>query len=175
MKRLEEEKRDNWKRYRSNRRSDYNNNYNCDDNNCYSNNCNNNYSNNNNSGYLRKHHGSSSKTILFSSRQVVFNGFERKSEVLFSDANIDLSTIAIPLENRKLRINIVFSNGKIKINEDIPTVIRVKSVFSSVSFPNNSNISFGDYDYVTRSFREGMPHLYIRIDSVFSSTQITSL
>lgn len=118
------------------------------------------------------HNSGRKKSIVFSSRDIVAGGFENKFDIVFSSGNIDLSRVQIPLFDRMIKIDMVFSSGRIKINEDIPMVISVKSIFSSVNLPDRAGISFGGYDYVTRSFREGQPCLHIKIDSVFSSTDI---
>jgi hypothetical protein len=112
------------------------------------------------------------KSVIFSSRDIIAGGFESKFDIVFSSGNIDLSRVQIPLYDRSIKIDMVFSSGRIKINENIPMVISVKSLFSSVQLPDRNGISFGGYDYVTRSFREGQPALHIRIDSIFSSTDV---
>jgi hypothetical protein len=112
------------------------------------------------------------KSILFSSREVIAGGFEGKFEIIFSDGTIDLSKVQIPLYNRTIKIDVVFSSGRIKIEENIPMLISVKSVFSSVRLPDRNGITFGGYDYVTRSFIDGQPHLHVIIDSVFCSTDV---
>ena len=121
------------------------------------------------------HNPERKKSIIFSSRDIVAGGFERKFDIVFSSGNIDLSGVQIPLYDRDVKIDMIFSSGKIKINENIPMVISVKTIFSSVNLPRRKGMSFGGYDYVTRSFREGQPAIYIKIDSVFSSTDVVGV
>ena len=118
------------------------------------------------------HNPERKKSIIFSSRDIVAGGFERKFDIVFSSGNIDLSGVQIPLYDRDIKIDMVFSSGKIKINENIPMVISVKTIFSSVNLPNRNGVSFGGYDYVTKGFRQGQPAIYIKIDSIFSSTDV---
>lgn len=123
-----------------------------------------------NEGY----YGANRKDIIFSKGRITAAGNEKKYSIIFSEGRIDTSGLLIPVDNRMLKIDVIFSNGTITINEDIPAVIRANGVFSSVSLPDNSNITFGEHTYVTRSYRDGAPHYYIEINSIFSSTVIFS-
>lgn len=132
---------------------------------------------NKNDGYYGNggYYGSNKKTIIFSSSQINANGYERKYDVVFSDGRIDFSNLPLPLVNREIRVNVIFSNAVLRINEDIPAVIKVKSAFSSTRLPDNSNITFGEQTYATRSFRENEAHYYIEITSAFSNTEVFGL
>ncbi len=154
-----------------------NNNYNNSNNNSNNNNnYNNSNYNNQNSGYNDNgYFGSYKKNVIFSSGDIIANGRERKYDIIFGDGKIDLSRLPMPVENRSMKVDVIFSNGVIRINEDIPAVIRGKSVFSNVRMPDNSSVSFGETTYVTRSFREGAPHYYIVIDTVFGNAELFSV
>lgn len=169
--------------YKQNGQNQYEGNYNDsrqnnnnNNNNSNNNNYNNSSYNNQNSGYNDNgYFGSYKKNVIFSSGDIMANGRERKYDIIFGDGKIDLSRLPMPVENRSMKIDVIFSNGVIRINEDIPAVIRGKSVFSNVRMPDNSSVSFGETTYVTRSFREGAPHYYIVIDTVFGNAELFSL
>lgn len=97
---------------------------------------------------------------------------QNKYDIIFSNSTVDLTTLPIPLENKTIKIDTVFARSLIKINPDVPAVIKISSAFAAAHLPNNSVITFGEYTYVTRSYREGMPHLYIKTDVVFGNTEV---
>lgn len=115
---------------------------------------------------------SGKSNVIFNSAEIVASPHQNKYDVIFSNAVIDLTTLPVPLDYRHIKIDTVFSRSLIKINPDVPAIIKVSSVFSSAHMPNGSMISFGDYTYATRSYREGLPHLYIKADVVFGHTDI---
>lgn len=115
------------------------------------------------------YHNGNEQNMIFSNCDMKANSEQDKYNLIFSSGTIDFRTMQIPLENRNLKIDVIFSKGLIRINPDIPAIFKVDSAFASARFPNNTQISFGNYTYKTRSYKEGMPHLYIKVDVVFGS------
>lgn len=118
------------------------------------------------------YHAGNEQNIIFSNCETKVNNEQDKYNLIFSSGIIDLRTLNMPLENRSLKVDVIFSKGLIRINPDIPAVIKVDSAFANARFPNNTQVSFGNYTYVTRSYKQDMPHLYIKIDVVFGSADI---
>lgn len=114
----------------------------------------------------------SSEDVVFSNRDIVATNAKDKYDIVFGNATLDLTTLPIPVEKRTIKIDTVFGNSVVKINPEVPAVIKVGSVFASAQLPNGVNTSFGDYMYTTRSYREGAPHLYIKADVVFGYMRI---
>ncbi|OPJ56705.1 hypothetical protein [Clostridium oryzae] len=126
----------------------------------------------NSENYNTPMYSSSRRDILFSDRKIVATGNEAAFNVAFSNGRIDLSALPQPESNRSLKINVAFSDSRIKIDENIPMVIKVKSMFSDARLPNNDNISFGQDFYKTRSYVDGKPHFYVEMNTAFSSSKI---
>lgn len=113
-----------------------------------------------------------SRNIIFSSRNISADINAKEYNIVFGSGTIDFSRLPVPKANKKIKVDVVFSNGIININPNIPAVIRVSSVFSNTSLPNIGNVSFGKEIYTTPGYRKGEPHFYIVLDSVFSSVVV---
>lgn len=111
-------------------------------------------------------------TDIFSSGEIKATNEQDRYNIIFGNSTIDLRTLPTPLETRTIKIDAVFSKVFIRINPEVPAVIKADCVFSGVRFPNNTQISFGDYTYTTRAYKEGMPYLLIKTDVVFGSADI---
>ena len=94
---------------------------------------------------------------------------ENEYNVVFGNMVIDLS--AIPQEDLKdkIKINTVFGNALIKINPEIPTIVKINSAFGSGNTPDGSAIVFGDHTY---RIGEGTPVLAIEANVVFGKIDI---
>lgn len=118
------------------------------------------------------YHAGNEQNMIFSNCEMKANSEQDKYNLIFSSGIIDLRTLQIPLEKRTIKVDVIFSKGLIRINPDIPAIIKVDSAFASARFPSHTQISFGNYTYFTRSYKEGMPHLNIKVDVVFGSVDI---
>lgn len=119
-----------------------------------------------------KHNSREREEYVFSNNNIKGNSVQDKYDIIFGSGNIDLTTLTMPTENRSIKIDIIFSSGLIRINPDIPAIIRVDSAFASAQLPDNARITFGNYSYVTRSFKQGLPYVNIKVDVVFGRADI---
>lgn len=93
-------------------------------------------------------------------------------EVIFGNRTMDLTSLHVPERNRLLYIDTKFGQSIVRINPAIPAVIKGEAAFANIRFPNDSAISFGESTYYTSSYKEGIPHLYIKCNTVFGQTDI---
>jgi len=107
--------------------------------------------------------------MFFSEGRVEVVDPEKEYNIIFGNMIIDLS--AIPRENLrdKIQINNIFGNALVKINPEIPTVVKLNSAFGSGNTPDGSSIVFGDHTYRTG---EGTPQLTIEANVVFGKIDI---
>jgi len=112
-------------------------------------------------------------TILFNESQVKVNRENQEYNIIFGSGMIDLSEIKPENGIKKVAINTIFGSGVLKINPDVPVIIKVDSVFANARFPDGTNISFGDYTYRSPQ-KEGSegPVLEVEADVVFGSLNI---
>ncbi|MGB4640371.1 MAG: hypothetical protein WBH95_10405 [Caldicoprobacterales bacterium] len=107
--------------------------------------------------------------MFFSDGKVEIVDPEKEYNVVFGNMVIDLSTISIDELRDNIQINTIFGNTLIKINPEIPTVIKISSAFGSGNTPDGSTIVFGDHTYRTG---EGTPALVIEANVVFGKIDI---
>ena len=123
----------------------------------------------------RRHRERDREDDPFIKNQGTSYGMQEKYDVMFSDRTIDLTTLALPEKNKKIKIDTIFGRSYVKINTDIPAMIKVNAVFAGAYLPNKTNISFGEYTYTTRGFKEGLPYYYIKADVVFGEMDIVEV
>lgn len=112
------------------------------------------------------------ENIMFSDSHIDVNNEQSKYNIMFSNSTIDLRNLPFPSEKKSINIDVLFSKSLIRINPNIPAIIRIDSAFSSARFPNNTQITFGDYSITTPGYKEGMPHYFIKGSVVFGSIDI---
>lgn len=112
------------------------------------------------------------RNLIFSERDIVASGFEASINMIFSDGKIDLTKMKPPINSRSFKINLMFSDTKINIPEELPVLVKINTIFSDVKEPKNREVSFGGYDYVTKSFLDGQPYIEVRIQAFFSDIKI---
>lgn len=118
------------------------------------------------------HSLSEKRSIIFSERDIVASGFEGVINVIFSDGKLDLTKMKAPINSRSLKLNIVFSDAKIRIPEHIPVLVKINTIFSDLKQPKDRKVSFPGFDYVSKGFVDGQPYIEIRIQGLFSDIKI---
>lgn len=124
------------------------------------------------SAFHSRRHRHEEDEILYTQGEIKGNASQDKYDVIFSSSTVDLTTISFPEKTRRIKIDTIFSSSIIRINPDIPAVIKISSAFASAHIPNNTILSFGDYTYTTKGYKDGFPHLYIKADVVFGKMEI---
>lgn len=93
---------------------------------------------------------------------------------VFGSGVLDLSNIKI--ENNKplnIDVNVVFGNGTIKLNPNIPTKIKLTGAFSSTELPDKTSIALGSHTYFTHP-TEQEPQINIHANVVFGKLLVIS-
>lgn len=106
--------------------------------------------------------------MFFSEGTLEVNKPERDYNVVFGNMVIDLTNIPEDELNKAIEINAIFGNTTIKLDPEIPTIIKLNSAFGSAATPDGTNITFGDHVFVTG---EGDPVLRIESNTVFGKTE----
>ncbi|MBC8060873.1 MAG: hypothetical protein H7Y18_09425 [Clostridiaceae bacterium] len=123
----------------------------------------------------RRHRHRDSEDTAFTKSESRGYAMQEKYDVIFGDRTIDLTTLNLPEKNRNIKIDTIFARSYVKINPQIPALIKVNAVFAGAYLPNKTNISFGEYTYTTKSFNQAVPYYYIKVDVVFGQTDIVEV
>ena len=105
----------------------------------------------------------------------IIHGVKAQDEynIVFSNGVVDLTTLPWDGNGEKveLEVNVVFGNGVIRIDPDVPTVVKVSGAFSKAEMPDGSFVSFGDSVYSIPG-ADSNKTLYIKANVVFGSLKI---
>lgn len=118
---------------------------------------------------------SSSHDSIFTNEEIKSTGLQDKFDMIFSNTFIDLTTLPMPTSNKKIKVDCLFSRGLVKVDPDIPALIKASAVFGAAYLPNGTNISFGDYTYATRAYNQNMPYYVIKVDTVFGHLDVVEV
>ena len=109
---------------------------------------------------------------IFMNGEMKATDLHNKYDFTFSNAILDCTELLAPLQDRNMKIDVTFSKCVIKLNANVPALIRINSSFANVTLPNNSRITFGEQSYATAGYKSGLPCFYIKVDVAFSDVEI---
>jgi hypothetical protein len=112
---------------------------------------------------------------MFMNGETKATELHNKYDFTFSNAVLDCTELPVPLQDKNIKIDVTFSKCVIKINPDVPAIIRIDTSFSNVRLPSNNSITFGEESYATRGYRRGLPCYYIQLDVSFSDVNIIEI
>ncbi|OGS20524.1 MAG: hypothetical protein A2252_09705 [Elusimicrobia bacterium RIFOXYA2_FULL_39_19] len=98
---------------------------------------------------------------------------ERKEyNVVFGKSILDLSEIKLQESPAAVKSSTVFGETIIKVKQDIPVMIIVSSAFAGAKMPDGTVLSFGNYTYKSKAYKDGEKFLKLEADVVFGSLVI---
>lgn len=128
-------------------------------------------------GFGMRHvfHQDADNATVFSASNVNIEYSESKSKehsVVFGKSAIDLSKIQLDKDNYQLTINTVFGETEVLIPANMPYVIYSTTVMGETKLPQGNIAFMGESKEKSEGLKEEMPHLQIRIQTVFGSTKV---
>lgn len=123
-------------------------------------------------GGFRQNWGNSN--IVFNEANISDDGSKRDYNIVFGNGTIDLFKMEMPTSNKSIEVNAVFGSGRLILNDSIPTLVEMNTVFGSVNAPDKSKNAFGSSVYTNSAYKEGLPYLKVEANAVFGSIQIQS-
>lgn len=108
--------------------------------------------------------------VVFDSKKLVAGSGQDEYNLIFSDATVDLSSITI--ENQVIRVNTIFSRGKVIIPSNQPVIVKVNAAFARGKTPDQRAVVFGDVQYQSGTVGDGKQGLTIEASVVFGTLQI---
>lgn len=91
---------------------------------------------------------------------------------VFGTGILNLNDLPADLEKpAHISLNVVFGNGQLILNPDLPTTLCIKSAFGQANLPDKSTIAFGSQIYYTHPGKE--PQLHVHAQVVFGSLTVT--
>jgi predicted membrane protein len=116
----------------------------------------------------RPHFDVENNTVLFGDRQL-FLAEQDEYNVIFGRGSLDLSALNNQERTRQIGINVVFGEGEIKINPDLPMKIKVSSFLAMAELPDGNQVTMGEYTYQTPSYAEDPARIQVEANVVFGN------
>lgn len=107
------------------------------------------------------------RTIYASSRGHDYN-------IIFSKGTIDLTGINLQDGTQKVDANCIFGHSTLRINSQVPTIIKASSVFGSIELPDGSSSSFKTVEYRAGNPTPDSACLKVEANAVFGTMRIVS-
>jgi predicted membrane protein len=113
-------------------------------------------------------------TSVFSSGNINYSRLEKEYNIVFGKGNIDLFKADIPSENTKLEMNVVFGSADLILNDSVPAMVQMNSVFGNVRSADRQTGGFGSGVFTTPAYSQDKPHYLIEANAVFGNINIDS-
>lgn len=114
------------------------------------------------------------KAIFFSQESVKADthATQQQYKIVFGQGTIDLSSLDTTMaETINVQIYTLFGKAVIKLDPETPTIINATSIASSVSFPDKTIVSLGNYRYTSGS-NDQKPKVIVDATAVFSALEV---
>lgn len=130
---------------------------------------NHNFNNHRDRGGFRREFGENNS--IFQKRKININNKQSEYNIIFGAGEIDLTELKLG-EYRGLDINVVFSDGRILINDDIPVKLEITSILSSVQLADGEVSVIGRRIIKTSAYDDSDERVKIRVNAVFASLRV---
>jgi predicted membrane protein len=93
-------------------------------------------------------------------------------DIVFGRSTIDLTKVELADKITRVKVNTVFGSSVVKINPELPVIVKVTSAFAAARFPDGNQIALGNYIYKTGKFSTQKNFLEIEANVVFGEMDI---
>lgn len=115
------------------------------------------------------------KAIFFSQETVKADRYNNQQyyKIVFGQGTIDLSQLDTSGHAEPIRIQVytLFGKAILQLDPQVPTLVNATSVMSSVSFPDKTIVSLGNYRYQTGT-NDQKPQVIVDATAVFSALEV---
>jgi len=113
--------------------------------------------------------------IIFREGTIRVEEVGREYNIIFASGVIDLSKIDLEDKIKRVKINTIFSEGKVILNAEIPALIRASSAFGELSLGNSSIGAFGTKKYRIGDIDTDRGYLDIEANAVFGRLRMVTV
>lgn len=109
--------------------------------------------------------------VVFGEGTMQYGGDNQSREfnVIFGRGTTVLNELKAGNGENRIRINVVFGEGIVEIDPNVPMIIRTSSAFASAFMPDKTMTSFGEYTYKTPAFGKDKNYLDVEASVVFGA------
>lgn len=113
-------------------------------------------------------------TIIFSNDTVIEETGDSDYNIIFGSGKVDLREIDLSQGSRVVKVNVVFGEGRIILNPDLPTIVKLGVVFGEGVTPEGSVSFIGDRKYANSLYQKGENALMLEVNAIFGSARISN-
>lgn len=110
--------------------------------------------------------------VLFGEKRFTNPESDKDYSVVFGKGTYDFRDLDLKGQTQRIRISTVFGGTIIKLNKDMPVMIKVESAFAGTELPNGNSAVFGSSTYTSPDFNPDLPHLEIKLEVVFGGCEV---
>lgn len=114
-------------------------------------------------GFSWSSHGN---MVLFDDRRISVTEADGEYNIIFGKGTIDLSKLS-PENARQIETNVIFADGQLLIDPEVPAKIVLHSAFAQARTPDGVSVALGEHVYKTGPYQERERHLNIEASVVF--------
>lgn len=92
--------------------------------------------------------------------------------VIFGQALFDLTGLDSLVQPKTLKINTIFGETKVLVNEDLPLLVTGDAVFSGAELDTDNVKAFGELSYKSRTYQPDSNHLDLKSDVIFGGFKL---
>lgn len=113
------------------------------------------------------------KAIFFSQETVKADRHNNQQyyKIAFGQGTIDLSQLDTSAEQIRIQVYTLFGKAILQLDPQVPTLVNATSVMSSVSFPDKTIVSLGNYRYQSGAVDQ-KPKVVVDATAVFSALEV---
>lgn len=93
--------------------------------------------------------------------------------VLFSNGDVDLTSIVPKEHDIELKLNVVFGYANVLFDPRISFKVIATAAFAGCRLPSGNRLAFGEQVYQSPGYKEGAPAVILRISTVFAGAEFT--
>jgi hypothetical protein len=112
------------------------------------------------------------QTVVFSQRTITQVESGKEYNVIFGNGIFDLRNFEYSRDEEvNIKMNTIFGNTEVLINDSIPLEIKAHTVFAGCKMPDGNTTAFGESEYNSMGYHQP-PNLRIEANTVFGGFQV---
>ncbi len=97
---------------------------------------------------------------------------QKEYSAIFGKIKLDLSDVKLQEGENKLKVNAIFGEAIIYINDTLPYKVKTDVAFGGARLPEGSSGGFGSNYYKSDNYSEVENHLLLELNAVFGSIEL---
>jgi len=111
-------------------------------------------------------------SAIFNQAHMNYDESQRDYDIIFGNGTVDLFKMEANQTNKRIEVNVVFGNGTVILNDSIPTLVEMNSVFGAATSPDKTVNAIGKTTFTTSAYKANEPYVFIKASVVFGKLDV---